>query len=156
MQKDDHIPGTRKSTLATTRRHSLLNVCLKQIQKQCWSRLVSVSLSSPFSFFIVFLCVPKKSGVFAHLSCECIVASMFRSVLCLLQLLRFLPSRMGCNRVVMGDTYRYRNDTSKLERVLNSLKVSASACVPCSERPFSPDLCVADVASSKDGSVLVA
>ena len=33
---------------------------------------------------------------------------------------RFLPPKMDCNsmeRVVMGDMYRYRNDTSKLKHV---------------------------------------
>ena len=42
-----------------------------------------------------------------------------------------LPSRMGCNsmkRVLMGDTCRYRNDTSKLKHVFSSM-VFGCVCV---------------------------
>ena len=79
-------------------------------RQQPSGRLLSRSVRFNSFVSLFFVVSAKEERCFAHLNREDVDESMFRSVLCLLQRLRLLPTRMCSDskeRVVMGDMYRY-------------------------------------------------
>ena len=114
-------------------------------------RLVSRSAHFHFICFVVFLPCAERRAV--HLNGA--YPDVFATVLAvrLLRRLRFLPSRMGCNS--NGCDGRHAQVSQVVRASWNaffsSLKVSDSKSVysvVCRRRRrFSPDICVADVAS---------